>query len=449
MLDIQELESKLKESKYSFKNGKFVPGNGHADETSGGNTGTFSVKQEYLEEYFKSKQTSKDFQDLVAKAFAQMKSEENGENQLETERKLTDKTKSRDLEVGDEFFGSIITSIKKDGRKVRSKPIDYWKVVEKDTRFGVTFTVENSKGEKFKTSAGGISIKKAEDFEKKLMETRKKLEKELEEQKRKAEEEAKMIDMSKLEPEAQLKKIIEASIRNVWMVGPAGCGKSTMARNVAKELDVPYLCISCGIGTSATEFVGYKYPNRESTKFAEYYAKPSIILIDEMTALDPAVGQVLNAALANGEIETTTGLVCRHPECIIIATSNTFGNGASRQYVANNQLDASTIDRFIGGIIEVNYSVAYESQYDTDVVNYVWKLREIIKECNLRRIASTRMIQSGHVMKKAYFKNWKDMLITNWTDSEKEMVHKQLVENTTVSKFKFLTDGNDSFKVAA
>lgn len=449
MLDIQELESKLKESKYSFKNGKFVPGNGHADETSGGNTGTFSVKQEYLEEYFKSKQTSKDFQDLVAKAFAQMKSEENGENQLETERKLTDKTKSRDLEVGDEFFGSIITSIKKDGRKVRSKPIDYWKVVEKDTRFGVTFTVENSKGEKFKTSAGGISIKKAGDFEKKLMETRKKLEKELEEQKRKAEEEAKMIDMSKLEPEAQLKKIIEAGIRNVWMVGPAGCGKSTMARNVAKELDVPYLCISCGIGTSATEFVGYKYPNRESTKFAEYYAKPSIILIDEMTALDPAVGQVLNAALANGEIETTTGLVCRHPECIIIATSNTFGNGASRQYVANNQLDASTIDRFIGGIIEVNYSVAYESQYDTDVVNYVWKLREIIKECNLRRIASTRMIQSGHVMKKAYFKNWKDMLITNWTDSEKEMVHKQLVENTTASKFKFLTDGDDSFKEAA
>lgn len=449
MLDIQELESKLKESKYSFKNGKFVPGNGNADETSGGNTGTFSVKQEYLEEYFKSKQTSKDFQDLVAKALAQMKSEENGENQLETERKLTDKTKSRDLEVGDEFFGSIVTSIKKDGKKVRSKPIDYWKVVEKDTRFGITFTVENSKGEKFKTSAGGISIKKAGDFEKKLMETRKKLEKELEEQKRKAEEEAKMIDMSKLEPEAQLKKIIEAGIRNVWMVGPAGCGKSTMARNVAKELDVPYLCISCGIGTSATEFVGYKYPNRESTKFAEYYAKPSIILIDEMTALDPAVGQVLNAALANGEIETTTGLVCRHPECIIIATSNTFGNGASRQYVANNQLDASTIDRFIGGIIEVNYSIAYESQYDTDVVNYVWKLREIIKECNLRRIASTRMIQSGHVMKKAYFKNWKDMLITNWTDSEKEMVHKQLVENTTASKFKFLIDGDDSFKEAA
>lgn len=445
MLDIQELESKLKESKYSFKNGKFFPGAEHADESSGGNTGTFSTKQEYLEEYLKSKQTSKDFQDLVAKTMAYMQAQKNGESkegQSDFTQNLTDKTKVKDLEVGDKFFGSIVTTIKKDGKKVRSKPIDYWKVVEKDTRFGTTFTLENSKGEKFKTSAGGICIKKAGEFEKQLLKAREKLQKELEEQKRKAEEEAKMIDMSKLEPEAQLKKIIEAGIRNVWMVGPAGCGKSTMARNVAKELDIPYLCISCGIGTSATEFIGYKYPNRESTKFAEYYAKPSIILIDEMTALDPAVGQVLNAALANGEIETTTGLVCRHPECIIIATSNTFGNGASRQYVANNQLDASTIDRFIGGIIEVNYSVAYESQYDTDVVNYVWKLREIIKECNLRRIASTRMIQSGHVMKKAYFKNWKDMLITNWTDSEKEMVHTKLKLDISKS-FKLIDDGED------
>ena len=75
------------------------------------------------------------------------------------------------------------------------------------------------------------------------------------------------------------------------MVGPAGCGKSTIARNTAKELDIPYLCISCGIGTSATEFTGYKYPTREATKFAEFYAKKSTILIDEMTALDPSVAQ--------------------------------------------------------------------------------------------------------------------------------------------------------------
>lgn len=341
---------------------------------------------------------------------------------------LTSKTKPKELEVGDQFFGSITTTKKnEDGKKSRYKPIDYWKVIKKEKNEATgntSFTVENPQGEKYKTSPGGINMQNPGEHQEKLRKLAEKLKAEEEEKKRKAEEEAKMIDMSKLQPHEQLKRLIEAGMRNIWMVGPAGCGKSTMARMTAKELNLPYLCISCGIGTSATEFLGYKYPTRESTKFAEYYAKPSIILIDEMTALDPAVGQVLNAALANDEIETTTGLVSRNPECIIIATSNTFGSGASRQYVANNQLDASTIDRFIGGIIEVDYSVDYESQYDVDVVNYVWKLRECIKACNIRRIASTRMIQSGTRMKKAYFKNWKDMLICNWTDTEREMVKK-------------------------
>lgn len=341
---------------------------------------------------------------------------------------LTSKTNPKELEVGDQFFGSITTTKKNEaGKKSRYKPIDYWKVIKKEKNEATgntSFTVENPQGEKYKTSPGGINIQNPSEHQEKLRKLAEKLKAEEEEKKRKAEEEAKMIDMSKLQPHEQLKKLVEAGMRNIWMVGPAGCGKSTMARMTAKELNLPYLCISCGIGTSATEFLGYKYPTRESTKFAEYYAKPSIILIDEMTALDPAVGQVLNAALANDEIETTTGLVSRNPECIIIATSNTFGSGASRQYVANNQLDASTIDRFIGGIIEVDYSVDYESQYDVDVVNYVWKLRECIKACNIRRIASTRMIQSGTRMKKAYFKNWKDMLICNWTDTEREMVKK-------------------------
>lgn len=227
-------------------------------------------------------------------------------------------------------------------------------------------------------------------------------------------------------------------MNNIWMVGPAGCGKSTIARNTAKELDIPYLCISCGIGTSATEFTGYKYPTREATKFAEFYAKKSIILIDEMTALDPSVAQVINAALANGEIETTTGTVLRHPECIIIATSNTFGNGADRQYVANNQLDASTIDRFTGAIIEVNYSVKYESQFDQEVVDYIYLLRNCIKTNSLRRIASTRMIQAAEKMKKIGMLDWKDMLIINWSDTEKNIV-KQYIQKVEENKTKQIT----------
>lgn len=358
------------------------------------------------------------------------------------------KTSIKDLKVGDTIFATINSSIKdKEGKSIRVNPTGFFLVVAVDknvTKGEYKFTLRSESGTEYKTSKSGIQLRSYSDLQSELEELKKAMEeaekqeeerKKKEEEKRKAEEEfkAKAIAFAELEPEEKLLKTIESGVTNIWMVGPAGCGKSTIARNVAKQLNLPYLCISCGIGTSATEFVGYKYPERESTKFSEYYNKPSVILIDEFTALDPAVAQVCNAALANGEIETTTGLVHRHPECIIIATSNTFGNGADRQYVANNQLDASTIDRFVGGIIDVNYSDKFESQYDEEVVSYVNTLRRIIKDEQLRRIASTRMIQAGHTMKNNYFADWKDRLIINWSDNEKRIVYDHLNNSLSIN----------------
>ena len=343
--------------------------------------------------------------------------------------KSTD-TDPNDLQVGDKFYGTIKTAIRdKNGKPFRTSLTSVFTVTD---RVNDQLTVKATSGAEYKTSTKAISIENlSEVLEKKrknLEEQRKK-----EEEKRKKEEaeafrKANEFDFSKLSAEEKVRRTIKSGINNIWMVGPAGCGKSTIARNVAAELEMPYLCISCGIGTSAVEFTGYKYPHRESTKFSEYYQKPSVILIDEMTALDPAVAQVINAALANNEIETTTGLVQRHPDCIIIATSNTFGAGASRQYVANNQLDASTIDRFIGGIIEVDYSLEYEMQYDLEVVEHVHFLREVCQKYDIRRIASTRMIQAGHRLKNAFFKDWREQLVVNWSVSEKKILQQALLD---------------------
>lgn len=337
--------------------------------------------------------------------------------------------KRDELKVGQVIYAAISTTVKEDGKKKRlNQRKDLYML--KDS-YG-KFTFVDYLGNEYKTSLTGIKItcylsNKMKETE--ITELLDAYEKDIKEAER-----LKFLEASKelgfnftsLEPDEKLRRTIKAGIKNIWMVGPAGCGKSTMARNVAEDMDLPYLCISCGIGTSATEFIGYKYPTRESTRFGEFYAKPSIILIDEITALDPAVAQILNAALANDEIETTTGLVHRHPNCIIIATSNTFGFGCDRQYVANNQLDASTIDRFIGGIVEVTYSAKYESQYDEEVVAYVNTLRKFTKELSIRKVLSTRMIQAGHNLKYNHFQDWKQRLIVNWSENEQKQLESWL-----------------------
>lgn len=374
------------------------------------------------------------------------------DNVRENSTLVNHNTDVHDLKPGNRFYGSIKYNNPK-GKQQEQQGIFLILTSEVKGKKGQSreYTITNCTGQEYKVRSGAIKIanitdlKKKEQIEKKSLEQFgskteiKELLNKLEEESKKKEEKEELkkiqFSFSSLEPEDKLKSLIKAGMNNIWMVGPAGCGKSTIARNTAKELDIPYLCISCGIGTSATEFTGYKYPTREATKFAEFYAKKSIILIDEMTALDPSVAQVINAALANGEIETTTGTVLRHPECIIIATSNTFGNGADRQYVANNQLDASTIDRFTGAIIEVNYSVKYESQFNHEVVDYIYLLRDCIKINSLRRIASTRMIQAAEKMKKVGMLDWKDMLIINWSDTEKNIV-KQYIQKVEENKIK-------------
>ena len=333
----------------------------------------------------------------------------------------------KNIKSGDIFYGKIDTTVKRGGKRARINnfkgifQIDQIVEVQGQT----TITVKDSTGDVFKTSKSSLVIASNTEASNRLedwVKEKRREEATLRAEMLEREMNNKGLTLSTLRTEAKIKSLYEAGVRNMWLVGPAGCGKSTLCRYFAKETNIPFLVISCSIGTSATEFVGYKYPTREKTKFAELYSIPSVIVIDEMPALDPSVAQVLNAALANGEIETTTGLVQRHKNCLIIATSNTYGAGADRQYVANNQLDSSTIDRFVGGIIEVDYSEEYESQYDKEVVEFVRALRSAIKDNNLRRIASTRMVEAGHIQKYSFIKDWKQTLIQDWSKEDRELL---------------------------
>lgn len=219
-----------------------------------------------------------------------------------------------------------------------------------------------------------------------------------------------------------LRAMIEAGLVNFWMYGPAGTGKTTMCRELAEELDIPCTILSCSAGTSPAEITGFKYPEPRASAISRTIAQPGIIVLDEMPMLEPDVAAVCNALLANNELETSTGHVVRDPECIIIATANTTGTGADRQYIGNNQLDAATLDRFIGGFVPVDYSAEYESQFDGEVVEHCRDLRASIAQHGLERIISTRAVIAAHKLKAAGL-DWKAALCQAWTADEKKLVY--------------------------
>ena len=212
--------------------------------------------------------------------------------------------------------------------------------------------------------------------------------------------------------------MVKAGLRNLWLHGPAGCGKTTNAHALAEQLGVPCYVLSCSKDTDPCQIQGRRYPEAEEAPFAKYYESPSILVLDEFTSVEADTAMLLNAALANDQFETSTKRVCRrHPDCVIVATSNTLGLGGDALYNGNQRLDASTRDRFACGFIPVDYSKEYESKFDPEVVAYANTLREVIKRCDLQQICSTRSIINAHALKQAGL-DWKAAMVSTWTKEE-------------------------------
>lgn len=225
---------------------------------------------------------------------------------------------------------------------------------------------------------------------------------------------------------------IESGFENIWLYGPAGCGKTTVCREAAKKLKLPCFVLSCCKDTDPAQIRGKIYPEAQESELIKFYEQPSIIVLDEFTSCEDATAMLLNSALANGEILAATGRqVKRHPKCVIIATSNTTGQGGDELYCGNNRLDASTLDRFAGGFIEVKYSTTYEKKYDAECYEFVLKLRKLCEQKSLQRIVSTRLLQACCKLKQAGM-DFRKESIADWTKDERAIVARS-IEHVIVS----------------
>jgi len=185
---------------------------------------------------------------------------------------------------------------------------------------------------------------------------------------------------------------------HLWLVGPAGCGKTTLAAQIAEALGVPFY--STGMVLAEHQVMGFvdANGNYHTTPFRQAFEHGGLHLADEMDSWSPEASLAMNAALANGHatFPDSPNQVKAHKDFYVIAAANTYGSGADRQYVGRNEMDAATLDRFV--MVPMDYDKALEASIageHTDWLNLVWKVRGNIADHKIREITSTRAIIKG------------------------------------------------------
>jgi hypothetical protein len=184
----------------------------------------------------------------------------------------------------------------------------------------------------------------------------------------------------------------------IMLVGPAGCGKTTIGEHVAKALSLQFYITNTI--TDTHELIGFidGYGNYHSTPFRQAFENGGVWIADEIDAWEAGALLTANSALANGYcmFPDQQNPIYRHTNFKMIATANTFGTGADRIYVGRNELDAASLDRF--ATITVDYDLDLERLFAGEHdkwLDHVWNIRKQVNEMRIRHVISSRAISMG------------------------------------------------------
>lgn len=176
------------------------------------------------------------------------------------------------------------------------------------------------------------------------------------------------------------------------LVGPAGSGKSTFCEQLSTALALKFYLQNGVTGTH--ELTGYvdAYGKYVTTPFRTAFEFGGLILVDEVDTSEAGALKWINTALANGHagFPDQADPVKRHADFRVIIAANTYGTGADRMYVGANQLDASTLDRFV--FFDFRYDEKLEKMIagNTNWVDRVQRLRRAAGKEKARIVISPR-----------------------------------------------------------
>lgn len=185
--------------------------------------------------------------------------------------------------------------------------------------------------------------------------------------------------------------------KNIMFVGPAGSGKTHLAGCVAESLQLPFYPMSVGLQTTKSDLLGFvnAQGNYVTTPVREAYEKGGLLLLDEFDAAHAGVVTILNSLLANGHCSFADKIVTKHPDFVCVCACNTYGKGATMEYIGRNRLDAATLDRFI--VVEVGYDKGLERALTNNPkwFDTIDKVRENINKERIKITVSPRALMDG------------------------------------------------------
>jgi cobaltochelatase CobS len=206
---------------------------------------------------------------------------------------------------------------------------------------------------------------------------------------------------------------------HVYMHGPAGTGKTSIAPQVAEVLGLPYYPISLGPTMTEVKLMGYmnaagKHIGTQWTQAIEF---GGLVLLDECDSANPMVLTVADAALANGHVGFPDGRTVEiHKDFTVVAAGNTTMNGATGAYVRQKQ-DKAFVDRF--SMVYVDYdealeesqcmSVGLDSATVTKVLGYVRAIRANMLRDNMEHVCGMRA-SIGACVELAGGESWDDVI---------------------------------------
>jgi hypothetical protein len=185
----------------------------------------------------------------------------------------------------------------------------------------------------------------------------------------------------------------------VFMSGPAGTGKSSIAKSAASALDMDFYF--SGAVQDIYKFTGFVDANGHysKTQFYDFCCNGGVFFLDEMDASIPEVLVALNAAIANRYFDFPCGKVELNENCRFICAGNTYGTGADAEYTGRYQLDAATLDRF--AVVDIDYSKDIFNAVtngNKDLISFIYDLRKACKAVGVNMILSYRCAQNVTAM---------------------------------------------------